>query len=371
MSSPDIQNPADTEKPVLKNRLTLSLKKWSSRLAVLFVLNGWMGMAGCATAPQPKPNAEAQDADPKQTLLRAIQAAKDGEQPDGSEVQFGKGTTKEEAIENAETAVKILLEGNLVFKSHTTPLPDRQFLAIVRGKVEKKTGPNPEMIKKRLLAQLNVKKDGDQPDGSEVQFGKGATIKEAADNAKAIIQILLDSEAINYTTHSEPIGNKWIAVVKGIAKKTAIRHADQPEKKEPSKKDLNRFYAELDKGKKNEAKLEIREGINMFKSFFQIDQKCIDHYVSELEKGPFAGCIGRALKRNPDRDYSGEIKVFVRVNNQGKVYRVTTHTKTKGFTPQEEKKIERCVIGNVKRWPLPKKPKRKRDQRNFSFELFF
>ncbi|MBU1017642.1 hypothetical protein KKA33_01285 [Patescibacteria group bacterium] len=351
-----------------KNRLALDLGKWGSRLAVLFILKGWLAIGGCATTPQVKPNAEAQDANPEKTLLRAIQAAEDGAQPDGSEVQFGEGATKEEAIANAEALVEMLLEGNLVFESHSFPLPDKRFLAVVRGKAEKKTGPDPEIIKERLLAQLNVKKDGAQPDGSEVQFGEGATIKEAADNAKALIDMLLEGKSLTYITHNERVGNKWIAVVRGVIKKPQARETKETDAKQPSEKELAAFYKNSGG---NEAKVTIKEGITLPVIFLQIDQECIDHYVSELEKGPFGMCIGKALKRNPDRNYSGKMEVFVKVNNQGKAYRVTTKMKTKGFSQQEEKKIERCVIDNVKRWPLPKKPKGKRDQRNFSFELFF
>lgn len=269
-----------------KNRLALDLGKWGSRLAVLFILKGWLAIGGCATTPQVKPNAEAQDANPEKTLLRAIQAAEDGA----------------------------------------------------------------------------------QPDGSEVQFGEGATIKEAADNAKALIDMLLEGKSLTYITHNERVGNKWIAVVRGVIKKPQARETKETDAKQPSEKELAAFYKNSGG---NEAKVTIKEGITLPVIFLQIDQECIDHYVSELEKGPFGMCIGKALKRNPDRNYSGKMEVFVKVNNQGKAYRVTTKMKTKGFSQQEEKKIERCVIDNVKRWPLPKKPKGKRDQRNFSFELFF
>ena len=115
----------------------------------------------------------------------------------------------------------------------------------------------------------------------------------------------------------------------------------------------------------------MQEGANIPKVFTHIDQECIDHYVGELEKKSFATCQGSAFKSDPDRDRSGEMEVFVKVNNQGKAYWVMTKMKTKGLTKKERGKIERCVIGHVKNWPLPKKPKGKRDKRNFSFELFF
>ncbi len=135
-----------------------------------------------------------------------------------------------------------------------------------------------------------------------------------------------------------------------------------------SNKELAAFYAQSNG---NEATVETREGVNIYKTFFQIDQECIDYYVGEFEKGPFATCLGSAFKLDPYRDRSGEMEVKVRMNKQGKVRQIKIRMKSKGVSPKEQEKIKKCIVRGVKDWPLPKKPKGKRDKRNFSFKLFF
>ncbi|MBN2096561.1 AgmX/PglI C-terminal domain-containing protein [Candidatus Peregrinibacteria bacterium] len=339
-----------------KNRLTLNLGKWGNRLAVLFVLKGWLGMTGCA-ATQVKPNAEAQDADPKQTLLRAIQAAEEGAQPDGSEVQFGEGASEEEAIANAKALVEMLVEGNLVFESHNTPLPSGRFLAVTRGKAEKKTGPDPEIIKKRLLAKLNVKKDGAQKDGSEVQFGEGASEEEAIANAKALVEMLFDAKNITYINRSERFGSKWMAVVRGMEYKPQKKHtgprgmedamntssidmpetkgvvtkAKNPEKKsEKSPKELMRealLSNDLPSGNEARTKALIRRSQPFFKSKYE-----------------------KELKRNPEMK-GGKLIVKFNVSASGKVWNIRFIYEGK---MEKNERLEKHFRGIVSTWRYPK-----------------
>jgi len=185
--------------------------RWT-RSGLFLIFMGVSGMAanGCACSPDIKPDTEAPNKDPKQSLLKTVGALSYGAQPDGSEVQFGEGATEEEAIKNGKTLVSILLKGDLDF-TFTTAEQSGKWLACVRGKPVMTAGE----LTKKLLRKADMKELGEQPGSVEVQKGEGATKAEATDNAKTLIQMLHDdAEERDYSVQAEPLADgTWIAVV--------------------------------------------------------------------------------------------------------------------------------------------------------------
>ncbi|MBN2096560.1 AgmX/PglI C-terminal domain-containing protein [Candidatus Peregrinibacteria bacterium] len=168
--------------------------------------------AAILTALSFLPNDAQADEGAQQRLVRELGATETGRQPDGSEIQCSDGADVDEATANARALVEMLLEGeNMRFETAKS-----RHDACVRGRVGPLTASE---VKASLLKDVKVKKDGAQPDGSEVQFGEGKTEKEAAENAKALVDMLKDGENLEYTTYTGKLPDgTYVAIVKGKKK---------------------------------------------------------------------------------------------------------------------------------------------------------